>query len=613
MAKTNDPPKLSYNYFARIPVLHEGRIKPLDSFARIWLTSFSGKSSIEGLSAIEWLAELLFNQHKAYFRPVFNIENHDIITALSLEKRKNKNYSFAELSHAIKNNIKTISSLKKMDSSKRTTAQNQLLELNIKLLLFFEISRSVSLILPDLKINNPEVSKKLDLPLNEDLIYKDLMSALPIILRTMEKLKEKNNSNLSMAEKEILYLYQALQRFDHDKTTSVFKIIPPQWRENNDNWISPWEMLNNGQGSPQSANLLKNWQKMATAYRYSNAILWKEQSRQALTLSTQLTSSFINPDIIDMEYYYNLFNFFKYSMIFYAISLVIIISKHLLFFYLSSWHKKIERLSLVCISFGAFLHITGIAMRMFIMQRPPATTLYETIIFVGIIAVLFALIIERKEKNGIGIFAGSTVGVFLHLIGQKYAADGDTMRMLVAVLDSNFWLASHVITITIGYAGCFIAGLLAHIYLLAYAFYLQDKKVLKNTERNILAISIVALFFSTLGTILGGIWADQSWGRFWGWDPKENGALIICLWLIFLLHGRIAGKIPPFSFAVAMVITNIIVAMAWFGVNLLNVGLHSYGFTHNIIYNLALFTGLELAFIIIVILKFTKNKNTSLS
>ncbi|MDO8494531.1 MAG: cytochrome c biogenesis protein CcsA, partial [Deltaproteobacteria bacterium] len=89
---------------------------------------------------------------------------------------------------------------------------------------------------------------------------------------------------------------------------------------------------------------------------------------------------------------------------------------------------------------------------------------------------------------------------------------------------------------------------------------------------------------------------DQSWGRFCGWDPKENGALLIVLWLLFLLHGILTKYVKPLGFALGMVITNIIVALAWFGVNLLNVGLHSYGFTENIALNLALFVGFELLF-----------------
>ena len=81
-----------------------------------------------------------------------------------------------------------------------------------------------------------------------------------------------------------------------------------------------------------------------------------------------------------------------------------------------------------------------------------------------------------------------------------------------------------------------------------------------------------------MGTILGGIWADQSWGRFWGWDPKENGALLIVLWNAIILHARWGGYVRERGIALMAVFGNIITSLSWFGVNMLGVGLHSYGF-----------------------------------
>ena len=106
----------------------------------------------------------------------------------------------------------------------------------------------------------------------------------------------------------------------------------------------------------------------------------------------------------------------------------------------------------------------------------------------------------------------------------------------------------------------------------------------------------MALFFTLFGTILGGIWADQSWGRFWGWDPKENGALLIVLWQLMMIHMRLSGLAKPKEFALGMALNNIIVALAWFGVNLLQVGLHSYGFDDGVARNLFMFIGFEIIF-----------------
>ncbi len=87
-----------------------------------------------------------------------------------------------------------------------------------------------------------------------------------------------------------------------------------------------------------------------------------------------------------------------------------------------------------------------------------------------------------------------------------------------------------------------------------------------------------ATLFSFVGTVLGGIWADQSWGRFWGWDPKENGALLIVLWNAIILHARWGGMVRERGLMNMAVFGNIVTSWSWFGVNMLGIGLHSYGF-----------------------------------
>jgi len=228
------------------------------------------------------------------------------------------------------------------------------------------------------------------------------------------------------------------------------------------------------------------------------------------------------------------------------------------------------------------------------MGRPPVSTLYETIIFVGFIGVICAVFIEYFRKDGLGVFIGAVLGSIFHYISFGYASDGDTMGMLVAVLDSNFWLATHVTTITIGYGASIVAGLMGHVYLVYAIAKYKDSTKLKEIYNNTFGITLLALFFTLFGTILGGIWADQSWGRFWGWDPKENGALLICMWQLLMIHLRLTGLIRAPGFALGMILNNIIVVIAWFGVNLLNIGLHSYGFASGVAINLSIFIIFEI-------------------
>jgi ABC-type transport system involved in cytochrome c biogenesis permease subunit len=151
--------------------------------------------------------------------------------------------------------------------------------------------------------------------------------------------------------------------------------------------------------------------------------------------------------------------------------------------------------------------------------------------------------------------------------------------MLQAVLDTNLWLATHVVVVTSGYASMFVAGILAIIYIVR-GFFTRTltPEVAKTLSRMVYGIVCFATLFSFVGTILGGIWADQSWGRFWGWDPKENGALLIVLWNALILHARWGGMIKQRGLMAMAVFGNIITSFSWFGVNMLGIGLHSYGF-----------------------------------
>jgi ABC-type transport system involved in cytochrome c biogenesis permease subunit len=165
----------------------------------------------------------------------------------------------------------------------------------------------------------------------------------------------------------------------------------------------------------------------------------------------------------------------------------------------------------------------------------------------------------------------------------------------MAVLNTNFWLIIHVVTITIGYGLCLIGGFLSHVYL-----YLLNKnnKDLSVLYKIIFSFSLLALFFSFSGTLMGGVWADQSWGRFWGWDPKENGALLIVLWLTFIIHAKLSNLISENNFIIGMIINLIVLSLAWFGVNLLGVGLHAYGFIEGIEKFLFCFIFFEISYIL---------------
>jgi ABC-type transport system involved in cytochrome c biogenesis permease subunit len=167
-----------------------------------------------------------------------------------------------------------------------------------------------------------------------------------------------------------------------------------------------------------------------------------------------------------------------------------------------------------------------------------------------------------------------------------------------AVLDSNFWLSTHVVTVTTGYAATFLAGFLAIIYIVRGIFTRSlDERTADALARMVYGIVCFATLFSFVGTMLGGIWADQSWGRFWGWDPKENGALLIVIWNAIILHCRWGGLVRQRGLMALAVFGNVVTAWSWFGTNMLGIGLHSYGFTSAAFHGLIVFVASQVVLI----------------
>ncbi len=240
--------------------------------------------------------------------------------------------------------------------------------------------------------------------------------------------------------------------------------------------------------------------------------------------------------------------------------------------------KAFFRTAVGVIVMALIIQSVGLVMRVYISGRPPITNLYSSALFVSAVFVLIMLIAEASTRMGIGIAMGS-IGAFSALLWawSMSITDGDTFSVLVAVLDTQFWLSTHVVCITIGYAVNFVAGALAIGYILkAMLSSSMDKKTSKMMANQIYGVTCFALFFSFFGTVLGGLWGDDSWGRFWGWDPKENGALMIVLWSALLLHARWGGLVKERGIAILAILGNIIVLWSWKGVNSMGVGLHAY-------------------------------------
>eukprot|EP00752_Nemacystus_decipiens_P014107 g12543.t1 len=225
------------------------------------------------------------------------------------------------------------------------------------------------------------------------------------------------------------------------------------------------------------------------------------------------------------------------------------------------------------------LHTAALIIRIWLQGRPPVTNLYSSAVFIGWGIVGGAIVLEKITKLGVASLAASSAGIGTLLVALHLSKDGDTMGVMQAVLDSNFWLGTHVITITLGYSATFLAGFIAICYIVfGMTTTLMDRKTGRAITGMVYAVTCFALLFSFVGTVLGGIWADQSWGRFWGWDPKENGAILIVLMNAIILHARWGHLVKERGIMVLAIGGNIVTIWSWFGTNMLGVGLHAYGF-----------------------------------
>jgi len=497
-----------------IPLQDEGRIKPLDTFARNHLLAFYGKRSIKemNLSATDWILNLILDPQNGKEQKIFNIRNPEVVSSIYLDWSTEHKYSFNEILPGLSNQAVLINMINQQPNANRTVFEKQLLELNNNALRFEEIS----------------------------------------------------------------YL-------------KAMKLLPPDEISKTDEWSSPLEFIVNGRSPEPHQDAILNALQQYLAGRLEG----QEASMKSAMANYKAALLMVPGELFDItvlkkETWMNRVNLFYTSVGLYLFAFILLGL---------SWMIQpllLKRASYALLILGFLFHAYGIYLRMHIMGRPPVSTLYESVIFVAFIVILFAIILEYFRRDGLGIFVGTISGSIFHYIGFSYASDGDTLGMLVAVLNSNFWLATHVTTITMGYGASLAAGFIGHLYLVQVIRQPENKSNLKSIFNNLFGITLIALFFTLFGTILGGIWADQSWGRFWGWDPKENGALLIVLWQLMMVHMRLSGLAKPAEFALGMALNNIIVALAWFGVNLLQVGLHSYGFDDGVARNLFIFIVLEL-------------------
>jgi ABC-type transport system involved in cytochrome c biogenesis permease subunit len=550
----------SLEIFKRIPILDNGRVKPIDSYARHILLQFSGKDTFNRHPAINWLTALIFAPDSTKDDKIFLINNPDIPSALNIESDTHRRYSFSQLQKNYSKLVELAEAAKEIAQKERSIVENEIIRVYENVHLYAKLSHQFMFVFPHEDFNNQSFF---------DTVFK------------ADELQDK----LSQKDPEAVQLVSNLYQWSQTYKGLPFYVLPKS--NEPDIWLSPWDAIAMDFKNDKTRHLIALWRNMVVSYWNGESLQFNIAARAYLDIMhTKQMNTF------GIELTYNKLTPFLWAKIFYMLALIFFVASFM------SRKRWWYNLSWAAILAGIIPHIWAIASRCIIMGRPPVSNLYETFIFVSAVTVLLGIAIEKVNKQWLGLVVAGISGTALLFIASKYSAEGDTLQVLIAVLNSNFWLATHVTTITMGYGATCVAGILGHIWLVQAASK-KSQDVLNNTYTVMMGLLGLSLVLTFLGTNLGGIWADQSWGRFWGWDPKENGALMIVIWSAMLFHVRIAKLAGQRGMAVGTVLGMIVVMWAWFGVNLLSIGLHSYGFTSGIANALLIYLLCEIIFLVV--------------
>jgi ABC-type transport system involved in cytochrome c biogenesis permease subunit len=571
-----------------VAVQDGGRVKPLGTLAYFTLLQFSGRTTCptaDGgtLTHTGWLLELLLEPERADTYPVFLIDSPEAMDSIGLAHDKPRmRFSYADLAPLRDNILQQARQWAHLEEKLRSPAQTQVLRLTHNLNQY-EALRQFG----DVFTAKVELPAGLVPPAASDGVAHGPFSSLLAALQVHSWEEVRAQAPLLAATcGRLAHLADALPLF------------PPAQGE--EVWLSPAGLIELAQMNPGAVSPYIALVAHLERFYGSGGDLDEAASALAAMNAQVSESAATSRELrqIPREIWLYRLNPFYYGLLLYILAFLVAAL---------AWAAPNRpwpyRFAVLLLTVPWAFHVYGIVLRCLIRARPPVTTLYETLLFASAVAVGIAFLCEWMVRRRIAVALGALLGAVGLFLANRYAAvDGrDTMPSLIAVLNTNFWLATHVTSVTIGYAAGLLAGAMAHLYLIGKVFGIGRGNPLayRPLTRMVYGLICFSLVFTTVGTILGGIWANESWGRFWGWDPKENGALMIVLWELTIVHARHGGHIRETGIHMAAVFGNILIGFAWFGVNLLGVGLHSYGFTSGIHQAMGLFYAFQATMLLI--------------
>jgi ABC-type transport system involved in cytochrome c biogenesis permease subunit len=599
-----EPDSLDLVEFGKLPVVYQGRVKPIDTLARNSLRILSERETFydkndEKQPAIRWLLDVMARPDLAFNHRVFRIRNHELLGSLNLEPRKGYWYSAGEIFAEIEELQKQAKLAREVeDMSELDRYQRAVLELEKKVGVVDLLYQSFEL--PRLRPNHLREDLRAMMLRQQELDRRHPPLAIPPVdeegqwqCYTIAWTKDVLGASLGAGDpnpatdavSQILAAYARIEP------------LPDEEAESGESaGTSPAVPSDEDADGSSSVTLdedvpLPDREELKAANQEAIADFNREVGKYRRYLKAQGPAD-LNLAKTNFEAYFNHFHPFFYASWVYLVAFVLALLGWL------GWMRPLNRAAFWLIALTLLVHSLALVARVYISGRPPVTNLYSSAVFIGWGCVVMGMFYEPVFRNGIGNIVAAISGFLTLQIAFRLAGDGDTFVVLQAVLDTQFWLATHVVLITLGYSATFVAGLIGILYVVKGIFTPNlTKREGKELARMIYGTLCFAIFFSFVGTVLGGLWADDSWGRFWGWDPKENGALVIVLWNAIVLHARWGGLVRERGLALLAMGGNIATSWSWFGVNELGVGLHSYGFTEGVLLALLLFGGFNLVVI----------------
>ncbi len=542
--------------FGNLPVQAGGRIKPFDTLARNSLLIINGKQVLrqdgEKISATRWLLDVMFDAKTADDQDVFLIHNPEVLGLFGWQQGERKRFSHNELRPFMVQIDEQGRQAAEVEAAQRSAYQTAVLNLFNSISLYQRLKNSV----------RPEGVEALSPEIDE------YVAKVPAGFKAMMA----RNAGKEYDREALGSFSRMVSQYEELHGSGFLRPIPPN--DDNPEWYTVGSAIlavgTDGTLVPGA----RTYAEMGDAFVAGDAEAFNkhvatqaESFQQAEPKTASRTS---------LEFLFNRVDPFYRSIGLYVLAFLLACG---------SWLASrpagavLRRSAFYVLLLALVIQSLGLLTRMYLQGRPPVTNLYSSAIFIGWGTALIGLLLERIYKDGIGVACASMIGFITLVIANHLASSGDTLEMLQAVLDTNIWLATHVVVITLGYSSMFLAGMLAIIYIVRGVF---SKSLTREVDislgRMVYGVTCFSLLFSFVGTVLGGIWADQSWGRFWGWDPKENGALLIVLWCALILHARWGGYIRRRGLMIMSLFGGVITSFSWFGVNMLGVGLHSYGF-----------------------------------